>query len=59
MSFLTALGWSPFFEEEWRKVEEHGTMPARVIEEQKGHYRVTVQPKSDTAGITVRLTSGR
>lgn len=43
MSFLSALGWSPFFEEEWRKVEEHGTLPARVIEEQKGHYRVAAE----------------
>ncbi len=49
MDFLDSLGWSPFFEKEWRKIEEHGTLPARVIEEQKGHYRVSTE-KGDLWG---------
>lgn len=43
MSFLSSLGWSSFFEEEWQKINEEGTLPARVIEEQKGYYRVSIE----------------
>ncbi len=37
---LADLGWSPFFEKHFLALEETALLPARVIEELKGFYRV-------------------
>lgn len=44
MNWLQSLGWSDFFERAWRESAfDEGAVPARVIEEQKGLWRVLAQ----------------
>jgi ribosome biogenesis GTPase len=37
---LRDLGWNSFFESQFEEINHIGLMPARVVEEFKGHYRV-------------------
>jgi ribosome biogenesis GTPase / thiamine phosphate phosphatase len=37
---LERLGWNHFFEQQWNRADLDGCSPARVIEEQRGSYRI-------------------
>lgn len=40
MYSLESLGWSPFFESQLDSSTDTDSTPARVLEEQRGHYRI-------------------
>ncbi|MCL4523574.1 MAG: ribosome small subunit-dependent GTPase A [Acidobacteria bacterium] len=54
MSF-SQLGWNEFFESEFRKVDEEGACPARVVEELKDAYRVLAESGELLADVAGRL----
>lgn len=52
---LSALGWSPFFEEQWQAWRAAGCLPARVAAEHRGSYEVWSAEGSGLARLAGRL----
>ncbi len=52
---LSALGWSPFFEEQWQEWSSAGCVPARVAAEHRGGYEVWSPAGSGPAQLAGRL----
>jgi len=55
MPTLKELGWSPFFEEEFR-AKESSEVPGRVVEELKGAFRVLTEESELLAEMAGRLS---
>ena len=52
MTFLDSLGWDPFFENEYLRLQREGAvqdgfLPARVIAEERGFYRLGAEANPD------------
>ena len=59
---LRDLGWSPFFQSQFEEFNQAGLMPARVVEEFKGFYRVRsaeAEYLAETAGKLQYQAAGR
>ena len=55
---LETLGWNSFFAEAFAPHAAAGWVPARVIEEQRGHYRVQSESGEFLAEVTGKLRHG-
>lgn len=55
MISLFDLGWNEFLEIEFRKIDQHGVRPARLVEELKGAYRVRAERGELLAEVAGRL----
>lgn len=56
---LRALGFSPFFEAAFHAVAEEGEVPARVIEGQRGRYKVALAGEGGTVREEAAQVSSR
>ncbi|MBI5070389.1 MAG: ribosome small subunit-dependent GTPase A [Deltaproteobacteria bacterium] len=52
---LSALGWSPFFEEQWQEWSGAGCIPARIAAEHRGAYEVWSPAGRGAAQVAGRL----
>ena len=55
MDALRELGWTEFFESRWKALAEEGLAPARIVEEQKGLFRVDLGGREQWASVAGRL----
>ena len=55
MQRIQTLGWSPFFESQWDPASSGGLIPTRVVEEQRGSYRIHGEAGSWYAEVSGRL----
>src|SRR5262245_25595285 len=55
MEHLGALGWSSFFESQWTEEDRAAHLPARVIEEQRGLYRLVTAAGEIDAEVSGRM----
>jgi len=55
MEHLRAWGWSSFFESQWTEEDRAAHVPARVIEEQRGLYRLITDAGEIDAEISGRM----
>lgn len=52
---LEDLGWSPFFATHWQELAQPGLVPARVVEEYRGFYRLRSQQGELLAEVTGKV----
>jgi len=55
LSYLTELGWDPFFAEHFQLLKAPGSIPARVVSERRNSYRVYSQYGELSALISGKL----
>jgi len=55
LQYLTQLGWDTFFQEQYKKLNLPGSVPARVITESKGSYQLLSQYGELTARVSGKM----
>jgi ribosome biogenesis GTPase len=55
---LDALGWNQFFAEAFEPFAEQGLMPARVVVEHRGEYRLYIEQGEVVGAVTGRFRHG-
>jgi ribosome biogenesis GTPase / thiamine phosphate phosphatase len=55
LQYLTQLGWDAFFQNNFQLMKIPGSMPARVLSEAKGSYRVSSQYGELTARVSGKM----
>jgi ribosome biogenesis GTPase / thiamine phosphate phosphatase len=55
MSDLSDYGYSPFFDEAFRAMAREGEVPARIVEERRGRYRIVREASHENPGDESRI----
>ncbi|MBX9767497.1 MAG: ribosome small subunit-dependent GTPase A [Bdellovibrionales bacterium] len=53
-SFLSSLGWNDSFQESFHQDAEPGALPARIIGQERGHYRIQFGPQETLEAVITK-----